>query len=77
MENEEIKKLKETIIEACHIVGKLKNENDELREKLQDDSEAIKLLAGRTDKKCSICKFKSETCVDCSFVYEHDDRFNE
>ena len=77
MENEEIKKLKETIIEACHIVGKLKNENDELREKLQDASEAIKLLAERTDEKCSICKFKHEACMDCSFVYEHDGWFNE
>lgn len=70
MKTEEVKKL---FIETCHIVGKLKHENDELKNKLDLACEAIKLLADRPDEKCGICKFKYEACIDCTFVYEHCD----
>lgn len=75
MENEEIKKLRESIIEACHMVGKLRCENDHLKAKLDAASDAIRLLAERPDEKCGVCKFKNACCMDCSFVYEHEDWF--
>ena len=66
-----------SIIEACHIAGKLKYENDQLRAKLRKAFDAIQILAERPDEKCGVCKFKYRACMDCSFVYEHDDYFDE
>ena len=69
---------KELFIEACHLVGKLKYENDQLKAKLEAASNAIRVLAERPEEKCGVCKFKNEPCImDCSFVYEHEEWFDE
>ena len=68
---------KELFIEACHLVGKLKYENDQLKTKLEEASAAIRVLAERPEEKCGVGKFKNEPCMDCSFVYEHEEWFDE
>ena len=72
----ELKELKKySVPEEDYII--LKNENDDLKAKLNAANEAIQVLSERPDEKCGFCKFKNYACIDCSFVYDSDKWFKE
>ena len=73
-ENQELKEKVSggDILKICE----LEKELAQYKAKLNSASEAIKVLAERPDNKCKFCKFKDDPCMDCAFVYEHEDWFD-